>query len=106
MAVQAVAPFDDKAREEFVKWASDPDTPVEAVLLAACAHAGQIRTQYADQDKHWTTEDVLDILALAVVKLRRGHTPTCSFPPFVLIHTIRGLEERLLHFQASLPERR
>ena len=68
------APFGhEDIRAGFLARASDPDISVEELVCWACAHIGQVRTQFHDEDKHWTTEDTLDMLALVIVKLRQHH---------------------------------
>lgn len=89
----------EEIRKAFLARAAQPDVSIEELLGWACAHVSEIRTQFHDEDKHWTVEDVLDMLALALVKLRRNHphTGTCSHP------TVRGLDDRIQHFEEVLP---
>jgi hypothetical protein len=94
-------------RAAFLACASEQDVSVEELLHWACAHIGHVRTQFHDEDKHWTTEDTLDMLALAIVKLRFHHPSTAAeplvgFSPLKECPETRGLAERIEHFEGEL----
>lgn len=86
-------------RRNFLHRAAEPDVSVEELLGWVCAHLGQIRTQYHDEDKHWTVEDAMDMLALAIVKLRREHARTGALSN----PETRGFADRIKHFEEVLP---
>jgi hypothetical protein len=92
-------------RAAFLARASEPDISVEELLHWACAHIGHVRTQFHDEDKHWTTEDTLDMLALAIVKLRLHHQGKATEPTTGHVEECpetRGLAQRIAHFEEEL----
>lgn len=97
---QYKAPFkNEDIRERFLDTAAGEDVSVEEVLRWACMHISQIRTQFSDDDKLWTAEDVLDMLTLAIVKLRRKH------PNLGLVEALpdtRGVLDRLRYYEDVL----
>jgi hypothetical protein len=98
---KTTAPFDDTTRTAFLAQAMKTEVSVEELLRWACAHTARIQTQFQDQDKHWTVEDVLDLLALAIVKLQQGHPATD--PEALRTSPItRGLVGRTDHFRRLL----
>ena len=103
---QYEAPFGhEDIRNEFMARAAQTDISIEELLHWACAHIGQVRTQFHDEDKHWTTEETLDMLVLAIVKLRHHHPSTATEPPVGHIEECpetRGVRERLERFEEEL----
>jgi hypothetical protein len=85
-------------RAGFLARAAERDVSVEELVGWACAHIGQIRTQFHDEDKHWTTEDTLDMLALVIVKLRRSHPATGKLTS----PETRGLDTRIQQFEEEV----
>ena len=91
---------DDRLKQAFLRRAAEKDVSVEEVLHWAAAHMSKVNTTWGDDKKMWIADEAQEMIALAIVKMHRGHATKASTK--APIPDVRGLEGKLDMFTARV----